>query len=155
MNFVYTNGTNRDFISLCRLLDENLNEMLGGEEHQEQYAKYNTLGNIHDVVLIYDGEFPIACAGFKHYQAGTAEVKRVFLRKEYRGRGISKQLLFALEEKAKEKGYTSLVLETGRDLKSAMGLYRGIGFQIIENYGQYRDMEESVCMRKEFPQRAR
>ena len=40
------------------------------------------------------------------------------------------------------------MLETSRGLEEAIGLYRKIGFKIIENYGQYRDMPESVCMEK-------
>lgn len=149
MEFIYTDGTNPDFISLCKLLDEDLNEAVGGEKQRKQYIQYNTLENIHDVVLLCDGGLPIACAGFKFYQTGIAEVKRVFLRKEYRGEGISKQLLSALEKKAKAQGYTSLILETGKPLKAAMGLYRKMGFRIIENYGPYQNMPESVCMQKD------
>lgn len=72
----------------------------------------------------------------------------MFLRKEYRGNGISEKLLSALEAKAKERGYSSLVLETGKLLAPAMGFYRKAGFEVIDNYGQYRDMPGSVCMQK-------
>lgn len=149
MEYIETDGTNKDFILLCNMLDEDLNEIVGGEQQREQYIQYNTLENIRDVVLIYDGKLPIACASFKFYQDGVAEVKRVFLRKEYRGKEISKQLLSELERKAKKQGYTSFILETGRPLKAAVGLYLKIGFKIIENYGQYKDMTDSICMQKD------
>ncbi len=149
MEFLHTDGNNSDFVALCAMLDNNLNELVGGEAQRKQYIQYNTLEHIHDVILIYDGSLPIACGSFKHYDDGIAEIKRVFLRKEYRGRGISKQLMLALEEKAKIRGYTSLILETGKPLAAAIGLYQKMGFHPIENYGQYKGMPLSVCMQKE------
>lgn len=148
MEIIYTDGKNKDFIHLCELLDDNLNEIVGGEKQRSQYVQYNTLTHIHDVFLVYDNEYPIACASFKHYDDEIAEVKRVFVRKEYRGKGISKQLLTSLEKKAKDKGYQSLILETGNMLKEANQLYLKLGYEIIDNYGQYKDMKDSVCMKK-------
>ena len=149
MEFIYTDGRNDDFVMLCHKLDEYLNEIIGGEKQRKEYVQYNALEDIHDVILIYDDKRPIACAGFKLYDGDIAEVKRVFLTTEYRGKGISKQLMSALEDKAKRKGYSSLILETGRPLTSAMGLYQKIGYRIVDNYGQYKEMRESICMRKD------
>lgn len=149
MDYVYTNGKNEDFVMLCGMLDDHLNDIVGGKKQREKYAQYNTLGDIHDVIVAYDDKKPVACASFKRYGEGIAEVKRVFVREEYRGRGISKEMMAALEEKAKEKGYLSLILETGELLKAAIGLYRKSGYRVIENYGQYAGMRESVCMRKD------
>ena len=148
MEFIETDGRNIDFIMLCGMLDDNLNEIVGGEQQREQYNQYNTLENIHDVVLLYDNNQPIACASFKEYEPGVAEVKRVFLRKDYRGRGLSKELMGRLEAKAKRQGYQKLILETGRPLKEAFGLYQKLGFDMIESYGQYRCMCDSICMSK-------
>ena len=139
---------NKDFIMLCQQLDDYLNEVVGGEKQREQYIQYNTLEEIRDVILLYDDDCPIACASFKYYVNGIAEVKRVFLKKEYRGQGLSKKLMKQLEEKAKEQGFHQLILETGNLLSQAMGLYNRLGFEVIENYGQYKNMNESVCMRK-------
>lgn len=149
MNIVDTNGEDKDFIILCQLLDDNLNEIVGGEKQRKQYIQYNKLDDIHDAFLIYDNDLPIACAAFKYYETGVAEVKRVYVRKDYRGQGLSKLLMEQVEKKAFEQGYHSLVLETGKPLIEAMGLYTNIGYQITENYGQYKDMPESICLRKE------
>jgi len=148
MEIVYTDGNNNDFIELCRLLDDNLDEIVGGEKQRKQYAQYNTLVDINDVVLLYKDKTAVACASFKFYDKGIAEVKRVFVRKEYRGQGISKQLMSCLEELAKNKGFYTLILETGAPLVEAMVLYGKIGYKIIENYGQYKCMKESICMQK-------
>jgi len=149
MRLVYTDGANRDFVALCAMLDENLNEIVGGEKQRKHFMQYNLLDDIHDVYIGYIGDAPVACGSFKAYDRETAEIKRVFVRKEYRGRKIAERLMAALERKAREKGYRSLILETGRLLTAAIGLYTKIGFRVIENYGPYREMNDCVCMKKE------
>ena len=54
-----------------------------------------------------------------------------------------------MENAASERGYKYLLLESGEPLAEAMALYRKIGYRVIANYGQYRDMPASVCMKKE------
>jgi len=148
MEFVFTDGKNNDFKMLCHMLDDYLNQIVGGEKQRKQYVQHNKLEYINDVILIYDDKLPIACASFKFYDVDIAEVKRVFLREEYRGKKISKQLMFTLEEKAKKQGYSSLILETGLPLVAAIELYKKIGYSIIDNYGQYKCMQGSICMQK-------
>ena len=72
-----------------------------------------------------------------------------FIRKEYRGRGISNKLMKLIETNAKNKGYCYMVLESGEPLVAAMALYRKRGYKIIPNYGQYKNMSDSICMKKE------
>lgn len=148
MRIESTDGRNQDFIELCHELDDFLNELVGGEENRVEYVPYNKLDDIHDVVVAYDDGIPVGSASFKKYDDECAEVKRVFVKKEYRGRGISKDLMKALEERAREKGFKYFILESGEPLVSAMALYRKIGYKVIPNYGQYIDMEKSVCMKK-------
>lgn len=148
INYSFTDGTNKDFISLCKELDRFLNQLVGGEENRAGYIPYNYLDDIHDVVLAYDGENPVGCASFKKYCGHTAEVKRVFVKEGYRGFGISKGLMKHLENRALWKGYDTFVLESGEPLIAAMGLYRGLGYEVIPNYGPYVDMPESICMEK-------
>lgn len=148
MKFVYTDGANTDFIGLCHDLDCFLNELVGGEENRTKYIPYNQLDDIHNVIVVYDNDIPVGCAAFKKYDDECAEVKRVFIKTEYRGRGISKKLMELLEESARKQGYYYLILESGEPLIAAMSLYRKIGYKVIPNYGQYEDMPDSICMRK-------
>lgn len=148
MKFQYTDGSNPDFIALCHQLDDFLNQLVGGEQNRAQYLPYNTLEDIHHVVLLWDGERAIGCAAFKEYDRERAEVKRVFLCREYRGKGLSRQLLETLEALARQKGYAYLILESGEPLTAAMKLYRSMGYEVIPNYGPYVGMPESVCMEK-------
>ena len=144
-----TNGTDKDFVALCHELDAYLNHIVGGEENRAQYVPYNSLDDIQDVFVIYDGDRAVGCAGLKQYDDECAEVKRVFICAEYRGRGLSKELMKRLEQTARKKGYSCLILESGEILVEAMALYRMLGYKVIPNYGPYKDMAESVCMKKE------
>ena len=149
LNYQFTNGKNGDFIALCKLLDDNLNEAVGGEKQRDVYNQYNTLEKIHDVVLAYDDGIAVGCAAFKFYEEGIAEVKRVFVKKEYRNQGIARQLMHYIEKNAKEQGFTKLILESGSTLKAAHSLYFSLSFQMIPNYGQYKDLPDSICMEKD------
>jgi len=149
MRLIHTNGSNSDFIELCHGLDHFLNELVGGEENRAGYIPYNQLDDIHNVIIAYDNDIPIGCAGFKKYNNECAEVKRVFIKQAYRGKGISIKLMEMLENTAKEQGYRCLILESGEPLVAAMALYRKIGYKVIPNYGQYKDMPDSICMKKE------
>ena len=148
MRFEYTDGCNKDFISLCNLLDKYLDELCGGEENRLEYIQYNKLNDIHDVIIAYDGDIPVGSASFKRYDEEIAEVKRVFVKEEYRGRGISKNIMKLLEQYTKNKGFSYLILESGVKLEKAHGLYKSMGYKIIPNYGQYIGMTESICMKK-------
>jgi len=148
MKIICTDGCNQDFIMLCHMLDDYLDQIVGCENNRLQYLKYNTLEDIHDVIIAYDKGIPIGCASYKLFKNEIAEVKRVFVKEEYRGKGISKELLNLIEERAKEKGFKKLVLESGTPLIQAMSLYNKSGYVIIENYGQYKCMKNSICMGK-------
>ncbi len=149
MRFEYTDGENPDFILLCQELDKFLNKLVGGEEHRTEYVQYNKLNDVHDVVVAYDNDIPVGSASFKKYDNECAEVKRVFVKQEYRGQGISNELMELLEQRAREQGYKYLILESGEPLVAAMALYRKLGYKVIPNYGQYVNMKDSVCMKKE------
>ena len=83
MRFVYTDGSSPDFIELCHELDNFLNELVGGEENRAEYIPYNQLDDIHNVIVAYDDDIPVGSASFKKYDDECAEVKRVFVKKEY------------------------------------------------------------------------
>ena len=85
--------------------------------------------------------------------AGVAEVKRLYVRPEHRGRGYSRVLMGAAEKSARAAGATRIVLETGVEQPEAMGLYAAIGYSRIEPYGDYMDDPRSVCFGRELATR--
>jgi len=141
-----TNSSSLGFIELVKLLDKELAQ-IDGEEHRF-YAQYNKIDKINHVVLIYNKDVAIACGAIKEYSPKAMEVKRMFTKPNYRGKGIASVLLKELEQWAKELGYQKFVLETGKRQLDAIALYEKNSYQIIPNYGQYIGMENSVCFEK-------
>jgi len=141
-----TNSLNKDFQILISHLDNELYDRYG--ELQNEYNKYNKIEFNENVVIAYNEGKPVGCGCFKEYDTEIVEIKRMFVDKDYRGRGISKVILSRLENIAFEKGYKKAILETGIKQLEAIGLYSKQGYKTIENYGQYAGMESSICMLK-------
>lgn len=85
--------------------------------------------------------------------AGSAEIKRLFVKASHRGRGYSRVIMGAIERAASRAGAVRLVLETGNEQPEAIGLYRGIGYTDFPRFGPYEDDPRSVCFAKELPTR--
>jgi len=143
---VRTNSENRDFHHLVVLLDIDLRHRNGNEN--SFFAQFNKIDYIRHVVLAYDDDKVIGCGAIKLYSSDTMEVRRMFVMHEYRGRGIAGKILRELETWCRELNIRRCILETGRKQQGALRLYDKCGYQVIQNYGQYRDMESSVCFEK-------
>lgn len=72
----------------------------------------------------------------------------MFVLKEERGNGYSKEILKNLEKWALELGYKKAVLETGKNQREALGLYERCKYKKVENYGPYIGKEHSVWFAK-------
>jgi GNAT superfamily N-acetyltransferase len=94
-----------------------------------------------------DGQ-AVGCGGVHPLREGIGEIKRMFVRPEYRGRGISRSILDALEEAAREAGYGELWLETGLLQPEALQLYEVRGYTRIEPYGFYKEAPDVRCYAK-------
>ena len=132
---------------MIRKLDNELwNEL---KEDQATYDQYNKVPDLDTVIVIYVNEQPVAIGCFKKYGRDTVEIKRMFVEKEYRGKGYSKLVLKELEKWAEELRFHYAILETSIHFEAARSLYKNAGYEIIENYDQYKGLEESVCMKKQ------
>ena len=147
LEILETDSKNNDFIELIKLLDQDLCERYG--ELQKQYDKHNKVDYINNVIIIYKAKVPVACGAFKQYDESSVEIKRVFVRKENRRQGLSKQIIKELEQLARAKDYKYAVLETGIKQNEAINLYKNAGYEIIQNYGPYAGNTNSICMRKD------
>lgn len=145
-NLVRTNSDYQNFRELVALLDADL-AIRDGAEHSF-YAQFNKIDKIREVVVAYENETAVGCGAFKEYSANVAEIKRMFVRPENRGRGIAGKILTELETWAKELNFSECILETGIKQPEAIRLYQKSGYQTIPSYGQYLNIENSVCMKK-------
>jgi putative acetyltransferase len=142
-----TTANDEDFQLLIKKLDHELWVEL--KDDQATYDQYNKVVDITTAVVIYNRSEPVACGCFKEFDKQTVEIKRMFVQKDHRGKGLSKKILAELEQWAKEKNYHYSVLETGKNFTAACNLYFSNGYKIIPNYEPYIGLTASVCMKKE------
>ena len=90
----------------------------------------------------------IACGAVRALDPATAEIKRMYVRPAFRGRGLARQLLVALEEMALGSGHTVLRVASGSYLPAALRLYASCGYAEIPRHGEYADNPYRVCFEK-------
>jgi putative acetyltransferase len=144
---IRTTSDNADFRMLVPLLDLDL-RIRDGDEHAF-FAQYNKTDTIKNVVVASINGTAVGCGAFKPFEEGVAEIKRMYVLPDYRGRGVAAAVLRELEQWAAELGAARCVLETGKAMTEAIGLYRKSGYQIIPNFGQYAGVESCICMAKQ------
>ncbi|MEO7266266.1 MAG: GNAT family N-acetyltransferase [Ferruginibacter sp.] len=141
-----TSTNDPDFITLIRQLDHELWHELN--ENQATYDPFNKVPDLPTAVVLYLNKLPVACGCFKKIDKDTAEVKRMYVDKTQRGKGLSKMILKEIEGWAIENGFSKTILETSIHFKIARSLYENAGYIIIDNYGPYKRLPDSVCMQK-------
>jgi GNAT superfamily N-acetyltransferase len=107
-------------------------------------------------LIAYDEQDrPVATGGWRSqeqndegYRDGDAELKRMYVVDEMRGRGLARRILAALEQDARAAGRTRMVLETGTKQPEAVALYTSSGYEPCAKFGYYRFHEESLCFAK-------
>lgn len=83
--------------------------------------------------LIYDGH-PAGCIGLRPLSKYHCEMKRLFVRPEFRGKGFGKILAQKILDDAKDIGYTKIYLDTLLSLDTAVKMYKKMGFRLTEPY---------------------
>ena len=146
VNLKRTSSSDKNFQNLVSDLNNDLRARYNNTSYQ--FDVDIQVDNINTVVLGLINEDAVGCGCFKEIGTDTVEIKRMFVNPYFRGLGISSSILKELTIWANELGYTKVVLETGRQQKESINLYSKYGFEIIENFGPYSDMENSVCMIK-------
>lgn len=141
-----TNSQHPDFIKLVARLDAYLS-VVDGDQH-DFYDQYNGIESLNHVVIAYEHGKALGCGAFKPYNNSAAEIKRMFVLPEARGKGIASEVLKELEQWAAEEHFTSCILETGKRQTEAIQLYQKNGYAVIPNYGPYVGVENSYCFEK-------
>lgn len=87
-----------------------------------------------DFLIGSEGGVVLCCGGLKRLDETACEIKRMFVVPSARGRGIAGALLVALEDRARELGYTTARLDTGPKQPHAERMYRAAGYAPIGNF---------------------
>ncbi|MFF4032202.1 GNAT family N-acetyltransferase [Streptomyces sviceus] len=107
-------------------------------------------------LIAYDErDSPVATGGWRTQNAngegnldGDAELKRMYVIEQMRGRGLARRILTALEDHARAAGRSRMVLETGIKQPEAIALYTSSGYEPCVKFGYYRFHEDSRCFAK-------
>lgn len=122
-----------------RLIEEyvaSLGVDLGFQDVNEELAHLPHEYGPPDGVLILalaEGE-ALGCVALRPFGPGTAEMKRLYVKPEGRGRGLGRTLALAIIDGARRRGYTRMVLDTLPTMPEARALYRELGFRPIAPY---------------------
>jgi GNAT superfamily N-acetyltransferase len=141
-----TDSEDKDFQELVILLDNDLDEL--DKTAHTICEPFNKIDTIQYAIVVYSANEAIGCGAIRKYASDTMEIKRMFVRKDQRRKGIASMILDELECWAKELGFTRCILETGEKLPEAINLYQKKSYSRIANYGQYQCLGCSVCFEK-------
>lgn len=94
------------------------------------------------VLVLDENDFEIGCVGIRKLDGKTSELKRMYVKKEFRNKGIGKKLLQMVIEESKKLGYEKIQLDTISTMKEAIYLYEKFGFVEISAY-RYNPFENA------------
>ena len=149
ISFRWTNGNDPAFQYFYLKTEEYYNGLVGGAENRTAFIPFNLSESIADVLIAYDGDAAVGCAGLKQYSGSDIEVKRVWVEPPFRKQHIARGMMLKLEQKAKENGFERMVLQTRAVMAGAVNLYTQLGYHRIPNYPPYDQLAGAICFAKD------
>lgn len=138
-----------DAVQLINELHSHLNPEKYPAESKHGYSVEKLLREGVAFFVTRQGEVPAGCGGIKLVGTEYGEVKRMFVRPQFRGLGLGKLMLDRLAAYAQERQVNVLRLETGIYQTEAIGLYEHYGFERRGPFGEYKDDPLSIYFEKQ------
>jgi putative acetyltransferase len=136
-----------DAIVLIQELDALL-EPLYPSESRHGFSVQKLIDDGVAFFVVRDDGAPAGCGGIKLFGTEYGEIKRMYVRPQFRGKGFGRRMLEHLADHARQRGVTLLRLETGIHQQEAIALYERMGFARIKPFGPYREDPVSRCYEK-------
>src|SRR5262249_8283318 len=86
------------------------------------------------VLIARDGDNAAGAIAYRMFEPGICEMKRLYVRPAYRGRGLARDLANELIEDARARGHRTMLLDTLGSMQPARALYRDLGFVPVTPY---------------------
>jgi len=86
------------------------------------------------LLLAFSGDDPVGTIALRRLNATSGEVKRLYIRPQFRGQGLARSLLETVIERASALGYKALYADTLPVMTGALNLYKRLGFESAEAY---------------------
>ena len=133
-------------IALIDELEEHLESFGYPKESRHGFSVEKLLHEAVPFFVIREDGIPIGCGGVKLFGTDYGEIKRMFIRPAYQGKGLGKAMLQYLAEYALTNGVKLLRLETGIHQIPAIKLYEAFGFRRRGPFEEYKEDPVSVYM---------
>ncbi len=131
-----------EIAELIQLGDEYMNSLYPADCN-ELVGQKGLFANDFEFYLLFSQRDVVGSIGLR-FQNEHPEIKRLFVKEEYRGRGYGIQLLeFALQH-CRRRGYLKIQLETGTRQPDAIDIFEKHGFQKIGQFGSYQENPWSI-----------
>ena len=148
MEVIITDERDERFIELSDKLNQEYYDIHG--EMVLKYNDYNELNVPHLVLLVLNWDKLIACVAYRKFNDNSIEIKRLFVSKRHRKKGIAHKIVKQIEKIAIDYGFKYSYIVTGINNTAAINLYVKMDYKVIDNFGMFEDDEDCLCMKKEF-----
>ena len=126
-----------DAIALIEELEAQLDPLYPAESRHGYSVEKLLRENVAFFIIRLNGT-AVGCGGIQLFRSDYGEIKRMYIRPEFRGLGLAKLMLDYLANYAHGRGVGLLRLETGIHQHEAIGLYERAGFRQISPFGEYK-----------------
>lgn len=143
-----TNILFSEYTEMLILGDPSFQEYLNIQNYDEEIKHLEEKYGMPEgrLYLVYYDEKLAGCIGLRKIDDQKCEMKRLYVREEFRGKHIGKQLIEKIIEDAKDIGYCYMLLDTLPFLKNAIHMYKQFGFYEIDSYNN-SPMDSSIYMK--------
>jgi len=150
MSKIFPAQTDEDYEITKKLLVEYADSLgfhLSFQNFEEELANLpgNYVSPAGCLLLAVNKEQPVGCVGLRKLSDGVCEMKRLYVREQFRGLGIGRALVEAVIDQARKIGYNYMRLDTVPSMEVASALYVSVGFKKSGAY-RYNPIEDAVFM---------